>query len=124
MTRTGSRIKGGTLAFIGFLLSPLSWWNDWFVNVPLALGFAWAICLFWPDGFTACFVVGYWLTNVIGLVLLRRGGAQVMTGERSPFSRRGLLRDLGVALAYTLLIAWLVSLRILQPLQSYLPTRH
>ena len=28
---------GGLLGFIGFLLSPLSWWNDLFVNVPLAV---------------------------------------------------------------------------------------
>lgn len=39
------KIGGGTLAFIGFMLSPLSWWNDLFVNVPLALGFAWLVSL-------------------------------------------------------------------------------
>jgi len=26
---------------IGFMLSPLSWWNDAFVNIPLAIGFGW-----------------------------------------------------------------------------------
>jgi len=28
------RIKGGIIVFIGFMLSPLPWWNDLFVNVP------------------------------------------------------------------------------------------
>jgi hypothetical protein len=37
---------GGVLGFIGFMLSPLSWWNDLFVNVPLAPAFAWTISLF------------------------------------------------------------------------------
>ena len=50
-------------AFIGFMLSPLSWWNDLFVNVPLALAFAWLVSLFWPAVFTASFVLGYWLRN-------------------------------------------------------------
>ena len=27
------------------MLSPLSWWNDLFVNVPLALVFAWLVSL-------------------------------------------------------------------------------
>ena len=69
------RIKGGIVAFIGFLLSPLSWWNDLFVNVPLALAFAWAASWFFPRLFTVSFVVGYWLTNVLGLVLMQKGGA-------------------------------------------------
>ncbi len=30
----------GIVAVIGYLLSPLSWWNDLFVNVPLAYLFA------------------------------------------------------------------------------------
>ena len=42
-----------------FLLSPLSWWNDLFVNVPLALAFAWVVSWFWPTAFTASFVLGY-----------------------------------------------------------------
>ena len=28
------RVAGGFLGFIGYMLSPLSWWNDLFVNVP------------------------------------------------------------------------------------------
>jgi len=30
----------GTLGVAGFILSPLSWWNDVIVNFPLAYGFA------------------------------------------------------------------------------------
>ena len=34
------KITGGILGVVGFMLSPLSWWNDAVVNLPLALLFA------------------------------------------------------------------------------------
>lgn len=111
--------RSGGLSLIGFLLSPLSWWNDLFVNIPLALGFAWLVALVWPAAFTAAFVVGYWLTNVLGLVLLTRAARELLTGRPAPYSRRELLKDALVALAYTALILVLVRLKVLQPLQDY-----
>ena len=47
------KVSGSILAVIGFMLSPLSWWNDAFVNFPLALGFAWLVAAFWPAAFDA-----------------------------------------------------------------------
>ena len=44
---------GGFLVVAGFLLSPLSWWNDLVINIPLALGFAWAVSYFWHGAFEA-----------------------------------------------------------------------
>jgi hypothetical protein len=74
------KFKGGVLAMVGFMLSPLSWWNDLFVNVPLALAFAWVVSLLYPPSFKIACVMGYWLTNVLGFVLLHKG-AQSMLGE-------------------------------------------
>jgi hypothetical protein len=117
------RIGGGIVGTVGFMLSPLSWWNDLFVNVPLALAFAWIVSLLWPKAFAVSFVVGYWLTNVLGLVLLHHGTKDLLTGKSSPYSRRELAKDAAIALAYTALILLLVKLRILEPLPDYLP-RH
>ena len=61
---------GSFVALVGYMLSPLSWWNDLFVNVPLALVFAWLVSAFYKPAFTSSLVVGYWLTNVIGFILL------------------------------------------------------
>ena len=111
------------MGMIGFLLSPLSWWNDLFVNVPLALLVAWPISLVWPAAFAASFVAAYWLTNVIGLVLLQKGARQAATGQATPLNRRELAKDLLIALGYTLLIVALVRWHVLQPLPDYFPGR-
>jgi hypothetical protein len=113
------RFRGGVVGFVGFLLSPLSWWNDLFVNIPLALGFAWGVGLIWPAAFEAGFVLGYWLTNVVGLVLLFRGAKALAGGPVRRYSRRELARDLGIGLLYTALIVALLKLGLLQPVQAY-----
>ena len=46
------KLWGSTLGVIGFLLSPLSWWNDLLVNIPLAVAFAWVVSWFYPPCFT------------------------------------------------------------------------
>ena len=109
---------GSTLAFIGYLLSPLSPWNDLFVNVPLAVGFAWVVSAFWPAAFQVSLIVGYWLTNLLGFVLLHCGARQLL-GDARAYSGRALLKDAAIALAYTAVLAALVWLGILKPVQDY-----
>ena len=113
------KFRGGVLAMVGFMLSPLSWWNDLFVNVPLALAFAWVVSLFYPPAFKIACVVGYWLTNVLGFVLLHKG-AQSMLGEAGKrYSRRDFVRDLAISLLYTGLIVLLIKLGVFKPITNY-----
>lgn len=93
------------------------------MNVPLALAFAWIVSLFWPAVFGASFVLGYWLTNILGLVLMQKGAQQALSGEPKPYTRRQLAGDIGISLAYTLLIIALVKHGVLKPLPDYLPPR-
>ena len=72
------KLTGGTLAFVGFMLSPLSWWNDLIVNVPLALVFAWLVSFFYPPAFKSCVIIGYWLTNVLGFILMHKGAQKML----------------------------------------------
>ena len=111
-------MTGGVLVFVGFMLSPLSWWNDLFVNVPLALAFAWVVSLFYKPAFEASLVIGYWLTNVAGFVLMQKGAEKMFSGKNS-YSWRDLLRDIGISLIYTAIIVALVKFGILKPIQSY-----
>ena len=113
------KVTGGVLAFVGYMLSPLSWWNDLFVNVPLALVFAWVVSFFYRPAFEACVIVGYWLTNVLGFVLMQKGGVKMFSKEDKPYSRRALLRDVGISLLYTGLIVLLLKLEILKPFEGY-----
>src|SRR5882762_4789326 len=90
---------GGLVGFVGFMLSPLSWWNDLFVNVPLAVAFAWIVSFFYKPLFTPCVVLGYWLTNVLGFVLIHKG-AQEALGEKAnekKYTRRDLARDIAIS---------------------------
>ena len=114
------KVTGGTLAVIGYMLSPLSWWNDMFVNLPLALVFAWLVSLFYRPAFEVCVIVGYWLTNVLGFVLMHKGAEKVLSEKDKAYSRRDLLRDVGISLLYTALIVTLLKLKILQPIKNYL----
>jgi hypothetical protein len=114
------------LAVLGFMLSPLSWWNDAFVNVPLALVFAWLVSSLcaksWRETvFEVALIVGYWLTNVLGFVLMHSGARRLLVkAESQPTSARGeLKKDLLVSLAYTVLIVIRIKLGVLKPIEGY-----
>src|SRR5205823_5832647 len=72
------KTAGGFLGFIGFMLSPLSWWNDLFVNVPVAIGFGWLVAFVYRPAFEPAVILGYWLTNVLGFVLMQKGAQRIM----------------------------------------------
>src|SRR5262245_4273561 len=113
------KITGGILAAVGFMLSPLSWWNDLFVNVPLALVFAWLVSFLYQPAFEVSLIVGYWLTNVLGFVLMHKGAEKMLKDQYSPYSRRHLVKDLLVSLLYTALIVLLLKLGVLKPFENY-----
>jgi hypothetical protein len=119
--RLRRKISGGFLAFAGYLLSPLSWWNDLFVNVPLALAFAWVVSVCYKPAFGVSVVLGYWLTNVLGFVLMHKGAQQMLSGEEKRYTRRELIRDIGISLLYTLVVVALVQYGLLKPIQDYFP---
>ncbi len=67
------KIKNVILIIAGYILSPLSWWNDIFVNIPLAYVFALPFGFISRNLFLPAMVVGYWITNIVGLVLMHHG---------------------------------------------------
>ena len=113
------KVQGGILAVVGFMLSPLSWWNDLFVNVPLALAFAWIVSLFYKPAFNASVLIGYWLTNVLGFVLMHKGAQKLVSPDQKKYSRKDLFRDVGISLLYTALIVMLIKVGVLKPIGNY-----
>jgi hypothetical protein len=114
-------LHGGVLGFIGFMLSPLSWWNDAFVNIPLAIAFGWLVSLLYKPAFEPAVLVGYWLSNVLGFVLMHKGAEKVFAVDPpKPYSKKAFARDMTISLLYTGLIMFLFKARVLQPLDHYL----
>jgi len=125
-------VRGGIIAFIGYMLSPLSWWNDLIVNIPIAYGFAVLVSLISCQLFTPAMIAGYWLTNVAGLIMMHRGISDITRREiqgqsrvsssdypgfplRDTGQRRDLLVNLAIGTGYTLLIVVLALTGILKP---------
>ena len=109
------KAKGITLGIIGYILSPLSWWNDLVINIPLAYGFASLFGLISEKLFFPMMVIGYWITNVLGFVLMHYGiGMATQKKERINIKKQVL-----ILLGYTILIAVLVKSGILKLPTAY-----
>jgi uncharacterized MnhB-related membrane protein len=109
------KLRGGFLLVIGFLLSPLSFWNDLFFNLPIAYGFGYACSLLNPDLLLPCSIGGYWLSNIIGILMMQVGAVDVF--QEQPKERnlkKELLTGLVSSTVYSLLIVALVQFNILQ----------
>lgn len=76
---TKRRITDSLLATIGYILSPLSWWNDMIVNIPLAYAFSFPLSLMSEKLFLPTFILGYWFSNLLGLMMLHRGVAGLVS---------------------------------------------
>lgn len=103
------QLRALVLLAVGWLLSPLCWWNDLVINLPLAWAFARLVQLVQPAWFTPALVLGYWLSNVLGILLMQSAALTVFRhGEEPSDPRREWLTGLGSATLYTLLILLLV----------------
>lgn len=101
----GRRFWNALVAGFGWLLSPLSWWNDLLVNVPLAYLFSVPFSLLDQRLYVPAFALGYWLTNIFGFVLLHKGVVGMVSKRKA-----SLRRDLLLATIYTVAVtsaAWL-----------------
>jgi hypothetical protein len=117
------KVSGGMVALIGYVLSPLSWWNDAFVNIPLALAFAWLISMVYRPAFEVSWIIGYWLTNVAGFVLMHKGAQTALSDKPKPYSRRDLVKDVLISLIYTGVIVLLLKLGVIKPITSYFKSK-
>jgi hypothetical protein len=93
------------IAAVGFVLSPLSWWNDLVVNVPIAWLFAWPFSAWDERLYVPAFVLGYWLTNILGLILLHKGIVGAISDKKT--SLRSQFIAASVYTAVIAIAAWL-----------------
>lgn len=108
------KLIGGALLVIGFLLSPLCWWNDLIFNLPIAYFFGYICSLLSPELLMPCSIVGYWISNIAGILLMQVGAVDVV--QKQPKERnlkKELLTGLVSSTVYTLVILVLMQFNII-----------
>lgn len=109
------RLWGGGLVVLGYLLSPLSWWNDLFFNLPFAYGLGYVASYISPKIFLPAAIAGYWLSNIAGILLMQLGIGEVLqnkTQERN--LKKELLAGVASSTLYSLAILGLIYFHILE----------
>jgi hypothetical protein len=108
------KLTGGVLFAIGYLLSPLCWWNDLVFNLPIAYCFGYICSAFDRDLLLPGSIIGYWLSNIIGILMMQLGAMDVLQKQSQ---ERNLKQELSLGIAsstvYTMIILTLVQLKIL-----------
>ena len=87
------------------------------VNVPLAYLFSWPFSAIHEQLFVPAFITGYWLTNLLGLVMLHLGSVGFVKKRNYKFSFKF---SFVVSLIYTALIFIIVMLGWLESPAEYL----
>ncbi|WP_026731104.1 hypothetical protein [Fischerella sp. PCC 9605] len=108
------KIRGGFFLVIGYLLSPLCWWNDLVFNLPIAYFFGYICSLFEPKLFMPSVIIGYWISNIIGIILMQAGAIDIFQNQPQERNlKKELLTSLLSSTIYTFIILALIQLNIL-----------
>ena len=108
-----NNIVNRVIFLIGWLLSPLTFWNDIFVNIPLAY-FAANILYYLTGIHFDLLVVGcYWASNFIGLVMMYISGKMTLVKGKHAF--REAIVTLSMMVLYSILLIILARLGYLKP---------
>jgi hypothetical protein len=108
-----TRLRPGMLLvlLLGWLLSPLCWWNDLIMNLPIAWLFAKVAQGLQPGWFSPGLVVGYWFSNLLGFALMQWGALGLVSSTQTPRNgRRELLVGMATSTVYTLAVVVLVTI--------------
>jgi hypothetical protein len=117
------KLQGGLLVTAGYILSPLSWWNDLFINIPIAWVFAFPFGFIHQKLFVPMLILGYWVTNIAGFMMMHYG---VKKGFISPvqegyktdsednqkpvYTKRDFIKDFTISVLYTLVVIFFVQM--------------
>lgn len=100
--------------FVGWLLSPLTFWNDSFINIPLSYILANIFIRIFPVNFLSLLLAFYWLSNALGIFMMYASGKKIIE------ERKGLVRSVLTILAtiaiYSLVLITLERAGILKPI--------
>lgn len=108
------QLRALALLAIGWMLSPLCWWNDLVINLPIAWLVARLLAVWNSSWFTPGLLIGYWLTNIVGILLMQLSALDVFRDKDQPRDLpRELLGGLLTSTLYSLAVFLLVKTGIL-----------
>lgn len=113
----GRDLWHGLVFFVGWLLSPLTFWNDAFVNIPIAYVIANVAIRIFRCDFLWAVLLSYWATNLLGLALMYAGSRKI-AGEGRGVVRTAATIVMTVAL-YSLVFMIGSKTGVLKPLISH-----
>jgi len=88
--------------FLGWLLSPLTSWNDAIINIPLAYVLSMVVVKSFHTDFVMTLLAAYWFTNILGIAMMVISGQSIFRDKNN--RTRELLVILGTLIAYSLLM--------------------
>lgn len=106
------KIRGGLLFAIGWLLSPLCWWNDLIFNLPVAYGFGYLWGRVSSDWVLPGTISGYWLSNLVGILLMQAGAIDVFQSQERDLKKE-LVWGVISSSIFTIGVVVLIQLKIL-----------
>ena len=59
-------------------------------------------------------ILGYWLTNIMGLIMLHRGIKNIVAKNEKKYPKKQLIKDLVISLIYTTAVVVLVKIGLLK----------
>jgi len=84
--KTNNSIFKGILFLVGWTLSPFTWWNDAFVNIPISYALANIFFFMTHLNFGFLVLIIYWFTNILGIYFMWTSGKGIMATSKNRFS--------------------------------------
>jgi hypothetical protein len=113
MTKARSALNRGVF-FIGWLLSPLTFWNDALVNIPISYLCASLTRRVIPGDFLILTLVYYWISNILGLWMMAASGHAIIKEGRGLL--RGVIDLLATIAVYSGILILLGKTGLLKPI--------
>jgi Zn-dependent protease with chaperone function len=108
------KLRGGFFIVLGYLLSPLCWWNDLLFNLPIAYSFGYLCSFLSPKLLFPCTIIGYWLSNIIGILMMQFGSGDIFQTEPKERNlKKELFNTLVSSTVYTLVIMFLIQFKVI-----------
>jgi hypothetical protein len=109
-----NKLVSRALFLIGWLLSPLTFWNDAFINIPLSYMIANLLFRVFKGDFLALLLGAYWFTNLAGLAIMYAAGKEAVKGRVGVV--KSLLSLVITTAIYSFILSLIVKLGFIKPL--------